>query len=108
MSHPAVVQLTFNHNHPIESAHALSFLPIDHQTREKFYELFRKGHSASSAYHWHETKIFFEDQVQLADRAFNPIKTDISRLYSDWQKKELGPDNGKSLFDKLQSEIDAL
>ena len=38
VSHPTVVQLTFNHNHPIESGHALSFRPIDQQTREKFYE----------------------------------------------------------------------
>ena len=110
VSHPTVVQVTFNHNHPLASAHALSFRPIAPETKEIFYELFRKGHTASSAYHWHETKLFLdggEDQALLADRAFNPTKPDISRLYNEWQKKELGSDNGKPMFDSLQCEIEA-
>jgi hypothetical protein len=45
VSHPTVVQVTFNHNHPLGSAHALSFRPIAPETKEIFYELFRKGHT---------------------------------------------------------------
>lgn len=110
VTHPTVLHITHNHNHPIESAHALSFRPIDPETKESFFKLFRMGHSASSAYHWHETKLFLdggEDQLLLADRATNPTKSDISRLYEDWRKKELGADNGKELFDKLELEIQA-
>lgn len=95
LTHPTVVQITFNHNHPIDSAHVLSFRPIAPETKEIFSELFRKGHTASSAYHWHETKLYLdggEDQILLADRAFNPTKADLSRLYSEWQKKELRSD----------------
>ena len=109
LTHPTVVQITFNHNHPIDSAHVLSFRPVAPETKEIFYELFRKGHTASS-FHWHETKLYLdggEDQILLADRAFNPTKPDISRLYGEWQKKELGHDNGKLMFDKLQTEIAA-
>ena len=61
-------------------------------------------------YHWHETKLYLDggdDQTLLADRATNPTKSDISRLYAEWQKKELGNDNEKGMFDKLQAEIDA-
>ncbi len=108
VSHPAILDATFNHNHPIQSAHALSFRPIDSQTKESFFALFRKGHSASSAYHWYETKLFLdggEDQLLLADRATNPTKSDVSRLYEQWRKTELGADNGKALFDQLHMEI---
>ena len=36
------------------------------------------------------------DQIILADRAFNLTKPDISCLHTEWQKRELGEDNGKS------------
>ena len=72
--------------------------------------MFRKGHTAASAHYWHETKLYLdggEDQTLLADRATNPTKSDVSRLYTEWQKQELGDDNGKEMFDKLHTEIDA-
>ena len=65
-----VFRVTFNHNHPLNSAHALSFRPISQETKELFIELFRKGHTAASAHHWHETKLYLdggEDQILLAD-----------------------------------------
>ncbi len=46
-----------------------------------------------------------DDQLAFADRALNPTKSDVSRLYNEWRKNELGPDNGKELFDKLKMEI---
>ena len=45
------------------------------------------------------------DSCEEADRATNSTKPDISRLYIEWQKKELGADNGKPLFDRLGLEI---
>jgi len=51
--------------------------------------MFRKGHTAASAFRWNETKLYLdggEDQVSRADRAVNPTKKDVSRLYSEWQK----------------------
>ncbi len=110
ITHPTVLQITYNHNHPVESAHALAFRPIAQETKEKFFDLFRKGHTAVSAHHWHETELYLdggEDQVSLADRAANPTREDISRLHIEWRKKELGADNGKSMFDRLQAEIEA-
>ena len=79
-----MLRVIFNHNHQIDSAHALSFRPISLETRNSFLELFRKGHTAASAHHWYETKLYLdgdEDQPLLADRATNPTKSDVSRLY---------------------------
>ena len=79
--------MTFNHNHPLTSAHPLSFRPISEETKEMFRELFRKGHTAASVHHWHETKLYLdggEDQTLLADKITNPSKSDISRLYTEW------------------------
>lgn len=45
-SHKAILKISFNDNHPITSAHALSFRPISAETRQKFFD---SGHSASSA-----------------------------------------------------------
>ena len=109
-THPTILKISFNHNHPIQSAHALSFRPISNETKQMIFDYFRKGHTASSAHHWHETKLFLdsaEDQSALVDRDKNPTKTDFSRLFEEWRKCELGPDNGKPMFDHLQTEIDA-
>lgn len=56
--------------------------------------------------HWHETKLYLDGTEDQTDRASNPTETDISRLYTEWQKKELR-DNGKGMFDKLLDEIAA-
>jgi len=77
VSHPTILQISFTHNHPLESAHALAFRPIAPETKEEFFEMFRKGHTAASAFHWNETRLHldgWEDQVSLADRAVNPTK----------------------------------
>ena len=48
-----------------------------------------------------------DDQLTLADRSNNPTKSDFSRLYDEWRKKEIGSDNGKSMFNQLETEISA-
>ena len=107
-THHTILKISFNHNHPIESAHTLSFRPVSNETKQQIFEYFQKGHTASSAYHWHETKLFLdsgEGQLSLVDRAVNPTKSDFSHLYEEWRKSELGYDNGKPMLDRLQAEI---
>ena len=107
--HPAVIKLIFDHNHPLESAHALSFRPIAPETKEKYFSLFRMGHSAASARFYYETLLLQnesdDDQQRLADRAVNPTSQDVSRLYNLWRQTEMGSDNGKGLFECLEKEI---
>ena len=98
----------FNHNHPLCSAYVLSFRSISLQTKQNFLKPFWKGNTAALAHHWHEIKLYVgggEDQVLLADRATNAMRSDLtSFMVSGKKKRELGDDNGK---DQLQAGISA-
>ena len=54
LTHTGLLHLDFTHNHPIYSAHALSFRDVCEETKQAFYSCFEMGHSASSARHAHE------------------------------------------------------
>ena len=110
-SHKGHLQLNFNHNHPLHSAHVLSFRPVSVETKEKYVKLFSAGHSAASAHHYYENTLMdeFSDELQamLADRAVNPTMQDVNRLYQKWRSVAYGPmDNGPDLFTTLQAEVD--
>jgi len=75
---PCEVALTWDHNHSITSAHAISFRPIATETREQFYTYFEQGHSPSSAIHHHSLNLAIkyectekQYQTALADRSIN-------------------------------------
>lgn len=110
-SHKGYLQLNFTHNHPLHSAHVLSFWPVSAETKEKYAKLFSAGHSVASAHHYYENTLMdgFSDelQVKLADRAINPAVQDVSRLYQKWRSTAYGPmDNGPDSFTTLQAEVD--
>ena len=54
LTHSAVLQLQFFHNHPINAAHPLSFWSICEKTKQFFFYYFSNGHCASSTRHTHE------------------------------------------------------
>ena len=104
VSHATTFTLLYNHNHPVNSSHALTFRPINSETEEVYFQLFSNGHSAASAWHAYETKLMIEgDDIvhQLADRAINPSPQDVSRLYDKWREMHLGPENGEDMFKAL-------
>ena len=110
-SHKGYLQLKFTHNHPLHSAHVLSFRPVSAETKEKYSKLFLAGHNASSAHHYYENTLmdeFSDDfQTKLADRATNPTVQDVCRLYQKWRSEAYGPmENGPDLFTTLQAEVD--
>ena len=111
--HLCEVDLTYDHDHPIDSAHALSFRDVSEETREAFYEYFKSGHSAASARHEHELCLQLSSsntslvETLLADRSTNPNVQDVSRLLSAWRTQHLGPDSGREMFDHLEKEIEA-
>ena len=95
LTHTGVLKLVFIHNHPITSAHALSFRDISEETKQALYSLFELGHSPSSARHAHEQALYIqaeseaEAQLCLADCAHNPLIQDICRLFIKWREATL-------------------
>ena len=60
LTHTGLLNIDFMHNHPLTSAHALSFRDILEVTKHTFYSYFEMGHSASSARHAHEQAVYME------------------------------------------------
>lgn len=105
-----LVKLNFDHNHATVSAEALGFRPVLDETKQKYIDLFKMGHSVSSAHFYYETLLLTNQsgdiQKSIADRALNPTKQDVYRLFNAWRQSELGDDNGESLFKQLEHEIE--
>ena len=90
LSHPLEVNIKFTHNHVVSSAESLSFRRVDGAICEKYLELFKDGHSPSSAMHVYEDELHLsttDDQELLellADRARNPDYDYIAKLFQKY------------------------
>ena len=109
-NHPCEIHLHYHHNHPIESAHALSFRDVSESTREAYYHYFQSGHSAATARHHHDLNLLVslpKDEIEpaLADRSINPQPNDVSRLFQKWRETQHGPGNGDKMFTRLEAEV---
>ena len=99
------VNLKHTHNHLIIIADALRFRPISEKTKDTYYELFKQGHSASSAHLEYETNLMYTDPHVLADRHENPKVSDVFNLFNKWRKSNLGVRAGKELFTALEERV---
>ena len=109
-NHPCEIQLHYHHNHPTESAHALSFRDVSESTKEAYYCYFQNGHSAATARHHHELNLLLslpKDEIEpaLADRSINPQPNDVFRLFLKWRETQHGPANGDKMFECLEAEV---
>ena len=109
--HLCEVDLIYDHDHPVDSAHSLSFRDVTDEAKTIFHEYFKNGHSAASARHEHELCLQLSSsdpqlvETLLADRATNPNVQDVSRLLAAWRTQQLGPDSGEGMFDRLEEEV---
>ena len=102
------VDIKHTHNHLVNIADALRFRPIAVDTKAKYYDLFKQGHSLSSARLEHETNLMFLDNPHLlADRSINPKLSDVYNLFNKWRKTNLRECTGKQLFIHLERRIHA-
>ena len=74
---PLEVHINYNHNHSVHSASAFKYHCVSQDTKQQFENLFKEGHSASSAYS--EYKNCLKSQLEpkefirvLADRSIMP------------------------------------
>ena len=101
------VEITYNHNHPVNSAHSLSFHDVSEETKAKFYQYFACEHSAASARHQHKFHLQLSADAAvveklLADRATNPNVQDVSLLFQAWRFQQHSSDHGADMFDCLE------
>ena len=100
------VALKHTHNHMVNVADALRFRPLSESTKEKYYDLFRQGHSPSSAHLEYETHLTYMDNPKvLAGRNVNPKVSDVYNLFNKWRKSNLGVRTGKQLFTELEKRV---
>ena len=100
------VTLSHTHNHSIDVADALRFRPMSESTKQKYYDLFKQGHSPASAHMEYETQLsYIEEPNILADRSRNPKVSDVYNLFNKWRKSNLGVRSGKQLFTELERRV---
>ena len=100
------VKLHHTHNHSINVADALRFRPISEETKSKYYDLFKQGHSPSSAHLEYETNLMYTYNPQLlADRNINPKISDVYNIFNKWRQDHLGMRTGKELFIELEKRV---
>ena len=111
-THPCEINLSWNHNHTIQSAKALSFRPLSAETITKIHSYFNQGHSPSSALHLHNLNLAItfdnkngELQKARADRSMNPLYKDVYYLHKKWRVKNHGEPNGKRMFEMLEEMV---
>ena len=61
------VDIKHTHNHLVHVADALRFRPIAEDTKAKYYDLFKQGHSPSSTHLEYETNLMFLDNPHLLE-----------------------------------------
>ncbi|CAG8807740.1 6772_t:CDS:1, partial [Dentiscutata erythropus] len=87
---------------------SLSFRPIKDDVHNKLLELFKNGHSPSSAHYTLEDDLHFsasnnQELVELlADRANNPDYASIYYIFQQYCDTILGSRNGKPMLERLE------
>ena len=67
------VNLNHHHNHLTTVADALRFRPLSTDVKQRYFDLFRQGHSPCSAQLEHESSLMYSENPHLlADRSGNP------------------------------------
>lgn len=97
------VQLKWEHDHEIRSAHYLSLLRPLQNVKRTFFEYFSDGCSAVDAIARHETTFDFMNSADAlkhrVSKAHNPSRNIVYHWYSEWREKNFGPRLGS--FDIL-------
>ena len=83
-SHPAIIDLNWEHNHHLNTAAVLQFRDVGEKTKDTFMDLFEKGHTPASALELYKSSIQLtsgEDYVYLAaDRNVVPDSSSVYKL----------------------------
>lgn len=110
----AEVSIEWNHNHPTNSLHALSFKEIPGEVVDTIKDMFARGLLPGAAHKEFmrilrsECKDEKEYHLRLADRSKVPRRADFNDIYTSFNKNLYGTENLKSMFAKIKERIAAL
>ena len=106
---PLLFEITSTHNHPVLSASAWSFHPVNDDTKATIIDLFKQGHSASSAYHNYKKSLaekFKSNFIQIsADSSIMPQYRWFFRQFQLYMKENYGGINSPESFRLASAEI---
>ncbi|XP_071962543.1 uncharacterized protein [Antedon mediterranea] len=106
---PMMVHLSYNHNHPILCADTLRHRDVSDIVTKKFVDMFKTGHSPSTALlaHKHDLEEEHTDDyvVVAADRAECPDQQWCYRLYYKIFKESYGEPDGEAMLRDLEAKI---
>ena len=111
---PCVVELEWNHNHPVQALQALSFKDIPAHVVDRIRDMYGHGYTPGLAYKEliKGVRIECHDEVdfhwKLADRSKVPRRRDFNQLYTEYNKEMYGSKNLKDMFEKLKERISIL
>ncbi len=91
-----VVEISWCHNHSINSAHAMSFLPPDEKMRTEFERMFADSLSVAEAIRLHRGKLLESEDSEelLANSQRNPKESTVYNWFSSWRRDKLGDRTG--------------
>ena len=102
---PLEVHINYNHNHSVHSASAFKYHCVSQDTKQQFENLFKEGHSASSAYSEYKNRLKSQLEPEefirvLADRSIMPDYRWCFYSYSNFMSKHFGKINSPDTYRK--------
>ena len=111
---PCLIDLEWNHNHPVQALQALSFKDISLDIRDRIKGMFENGYTPGLAYKelFKTLKSRCSDEIELhqnmADRSKIPMRRDFNKLYTEFKSLKYGSKNLATMFAKLKTKVDEL
>jgi len=106
--HPLEVNLKYTHNHVIYSADLLSFWHVKEEVQIELLNLFKDGHSPSSALYIYQDNLHLKAKNEqelielLTDRSINPDYDYTANIFREYRRAMLGGRNGELMFKRLE------
>ncbi|CAI6348160.1 unnamed protein product [Macrosiphum euphorbiae] len=104
-----VIRIKNKHNHSIDTAETLRFLPADKILKNTFFEYFNDNMGITDAINCHERILELKENFSLevlANGSINPTYRTVQNWHNEWRLENLGPRSGSGLIEKIIQKID--
>ncbi|KAF0722764.1 SWIM-type domain-containing protein [Aphis craccivora] len=98
-----VITIKNKHNHSIDTAETLRFLPADKILKNTFFEYFNDNMGITDAINCHERILELKENFSLemlANGSINPTYRTVQNWHNEWRLENLGPRSGTGLIEE--------